>query len=263
MKMKKHTFVICAYKESAFLEQCICSLMQQSVKSEIIMMTSTPNNYIEKIAEKYEIPLIVNNGEGGIVQDWNFGYQQAKTKYITIAHQDDIYFEKYTEKMLEYINKRKDCLIYFTNYAEIRNGKTVIKNSLLRIKRILLLPLSISLMWGRRRVRRIVLSFGCPICCPSVTFVKDNLPEEVFKVGFRSDEDWEAWENISKRKGSFIYNKEILVGHRIHEEAATSMILKDDARKNEDYIMFRKFWPKWIAKGLVKLYSQSEKSNEL
>ena len=43
----KHTFVICAYKESEFLEECILSLKKQSIKSEILIATSTPNKYIE------------------------------------------------------------------------------------------------------------------------------------------------------------------------------------------------------------------------
>ena len=34
----KHTFVICAYKESAFLEECIESLEEQTVTSTIIMV---------------------------------------------------------------------------------------------------------------------------------------------------------------------------------------------------------------------------------
>ena len=55
------------------------------------MATSTPNEWIQGLAEKYEIPLYINTGEGGIAQDWNFAYRQAKTDYITIAHQDDIY----------------------------------------------------------------------------------------------------------------------------------------------------------------------------
>ena len=58
----KHTFVICAYKESAYLEECILSLKQQTVKSNIIMITSTPNDYIRTLAEKHEIPLKVNEG---------------------------------------------------------------------------------------------------------------------------------------------------------------------------------------------------------
>ena len=45
---EKHTFVICAYKESAYLEECVKSLKEQKKESNIIMVTSTPNNYITK-----------------------------------------------------------------------------------------------------------------------------------------------------------------------------------------------------------------------
>ena len=62
---EKHTFVICAYKESRYLEECIISLKKQTVKSEILMVTSTPNAFISGMAEKYNIPLIVNEGEIG------------------------------------------------------------------------------------------------------------------------------------------------------------------------------------------------------
>lgn len=84
----KHSFVICAYKESPFLEECIQSLEKQTVKSTIKMVTSTPNEYIADMAKKHNIELIVNEGQGGIVQDWNFGYKQIDTPYVTIAHQD-------------------------------------------------------------------------------------------------------------------------------------------------------------------------------
>ena len=67
----KHSFVICAYKESPFLEECIQSLEKQTVKSTIKMVTSTPNEYIADMAKKHNIELIVNEGQGGIVQDWN------------------------------------------------------------------------------------------------------------------------------------------------------------------------------------------------
>lgn len=49
--MGKHTFVICAYKESQYLEECIRSLRRQTVKSNIIMVTSTPNSYISDLAK--------------------------------------------------------------------------------------------------------------------------------------------------------------------------------------------------------------------
>ena len=68
---------------------------------------------------------------------------------------------------------------------------------------------------------------------------------------------------IIQRKGSFVYSKEILMHHRIHAGSETSIILGDSARKAEDYQMFCKFWPKFLAKILVRIYSTSEKSNEL
>ena len=42
-----------------------------------------------------------------------------------------------------------------------------------------------------------------------------------------------------------------------------SKILGDNARTEEDYVMFCKFWPKFIAKMLTKIYGTSEKSNDL
>ena len=51
--MIKHTFVICAYKESEYLEECIKSIKNQSIKSKVIITTSTDNLFIRELAEKY------------------------------------------------------------------------------------------------------------------------------------------------------------------------------------------------------------------
>lgn len=51
-----HTFVICAYKESRYLEECVLSLLAQTYQSKIIVVTSTPNKWIEDIVEKYHLP---------------------------------------------------------------------------------------------------------------------------------------------------------------------------------------------------------------
>ena len=57
----KHTFVICAYKESAFLEECILSLKKQTVRSNILIATSTPNKYIDDIEAIEEFGVIVDS----------------------------------------------------------------------------------------------------------------------------------------------------------------------------------------------------------
>lgn len=263
MSAVKHTFVICAYQESPYLEECIRSLMGQTVRSELIMVTSTPGGFICDIAAKYGIPLQINTGERGIVQDWNFAYGKAVTKYVTIAHQDDVYGKCYTENLLKEMERADHPLIGFTDYAEIRKGKIVMGNTMLRIKRLMLFPLTFRVFEKSRLVRRRILSFGCPICCPSVMFRKENLPDRIFKAGYRSDEDWQAWEKVSRLKGEFVYCSRILTYHRIHGESATTAIIGDKVRSREDYEMFLKFWPASIAKFLVKLYSRSEKSNDM
>jgi hypothetical protein len=215
------------------------------------------------MAANYGIALRINTGEKGIVQDWNFAYSQAKTKYMTIAHQDDVYKDTYTEALLREMERSKRSLLGFTDYEEIRNGVTVEVNTMLRIKRWMLLPLTCRVFRKSRFIRRRILSFGCPICCPSVMFQKENLPDKVFKAGYRSCEDWQAWEMLSNLKGDFVYQSGRLTLHRIHEDSATTAIIGDNARAKEDYEMFLKFWPPFIAVRLVKLYSKSEKSNNM
>lgn len=265
--MYKHTFVICAYKESAYLEACIVSLKRQTIKSNIIMITSTPNFYIENLARRYELPYFINDGEGGITQDWNFGYKCAKEKYqseyITIAHQDDIYEKEYLSAVYQSVKKAKHPLIIFGDYYEIRGETKVKQNRLLYIKRLMLLPMRVQIMQRIRWVRRRILSFGSPICCPSVTFVTNNLPDVIFENHYRACEDWEAWEKISKLKGEFVYIFKLIMGHRIHEDSETTAAIGDHKRTNEEFEMFCKFWPKWFAKILVKQYSKGQQFNQL
>lgn len=259
----QHTFAICAYKESPYLEECIESLMVQEMKSEIIICTSTPNDYIKNMAEKYNIKLYINTGKSGITEDWNFAYSKTTTKYVTIAHQDDVYLPLYSKTMSDMMEKAKNPIIFFTDYYELRNGKKVHNTGLLKIKRLMLAPLKIKIFQRSKFIRRRILSMGSPICCPSVTFNKERFREPLFKNHFRTNEDWECWEILSRHKGTFVYSSTPLTCHRIHEGSETSAAIAETGRSSEDYEMFRKFWPKFIAKLLVKQYGKSEKYNEL
>lgn len=260
---RNHTFVVCAYKESPYLEECIQSLLNQKVKSRILVATSTPNMFIRNVAEKYCLPLFVNEGEKGIAGDWNFAYQCTDTELVTLAHQDDIYMPDYVECMLRELNKCCHPLIGFTDYVEIRGESYIKKNRLLSIKRLLLLPLKLRVIWKNRFVRRRILSFGSAICCPSVTLVKENLDNFCFKNNMKSNIDWQAWEEISRMRGEFVYISNPLMGHRIHLESTTSKILASNERIKEDLYMYCKFWPKFVAVFLEKFYRSAEKSNNL
>lgn len=259
----KHTFCVCAYKESPYLEECVRSLLRQSAKSRILIATSTPNPHIESIAEKYHIPLYVNEGEHGIVQDWNFAYSKADTPYVTIAHQDDLYFPSYAQRIVEKLERSDMPLIAFSGYCELRGGQMVKGNPLLRIKRFLLSPMRVPALSGRRFWKRAVLSLGNSICCPSVTFVRERLPEVVFTPGFQSNMDWESWERFSLLDGSFVYEPASLMCHRIHEDSTTSEIIGNHLRTREDTAMFEKFWHPGFARILAGIYASCEKSNQI
>ena len=256
-----HTWVICAYRESPFLKDCIESLKAQTVQSGIRMITSTPCDYLDNLAGQYDIPLYVNTGKAGISGDWNFALSQAKTPLVTLAHQDDCYEPVYVQQMLEKVNAARRPIWYFTNYGELRNGKRVCENRLLRIKRIMLWPVRLFPMW--KWARRRSLSCGNPICCPSVTYISGIMQDHPFGDHYKSNLDWEQAEILSRLPGSFVYNPHILMFHRIHEESTTSELINQHGRHQEDYEMMCKFWPKGIAKRLSKVYGASENSNKV
>lgn len=262
-KHTNHTYVICAYGESKYLEECILSLKLQSLPSKIIMITSTPNQMIKELAKKYSLPVYINYGEKGITQDWNFALSKVNTKYATLAHQDDIYEPEYTKLVLSKMEQSKNPLIAFTDYFELRNGKKEYDNKMLRMKRTMLFPLRIQYFSSNRFIRRRILSLGDPICCPSVTFCLSNLQQPIFENKFRSCEDWETWEKISKERGEFLYIAHPLMCHRIHIGSTTTAMIKENTRASENYIMYCKFWPKCIAYFINKYYTISEKLNEL
>ena len=255
-----HTWVICAYRESPYLEECIRSLLGQGVKSGIRIATSTPCAYIAALAEKYGLEVFVNRGKSGISGDWNFALGTAETELVTIAHQDDTYEPEYTQEMLSRLNRAKNPILYCTNYGELRDGKKTESNRLLRIKRILMLPTR--LFPGQKFARRMSLALGNAICCPSVTYLKSVTGENPFQDTYKSNLDWELTEKLSRRKGCFVYNPRIRMHHRIHGGSTTTEIIGDSLRTKEDFEMMKKFWPEGIARRLSRVYAASEKSNQ-
>lgn len=258
---KDHTFIVCAYGDSPFLEECIISLRDQSVKSAVLLATSTPSDYIREIAGKYGIPVFENPGGNGIAADWNFAASCGNTPLITIAHQDDVYFPDYTETMLSCMNRAKNPLFFQSNYAELRNGKEVYSNTLLNIKRVMRFP--IWLFPSSVFMRRLSLAFGNPYMIPTVTFLKDVIDRYPFTAGMRSNLDWQQWERLSRVKGSFVNTNRVLLFHRIHEDSETSHTINGRIRAGEDYEMFLKFWPEKTARAILKVYLSGENSNSI
>lgn len=260
-----HTFVVCAYKENPFLALTVESLLAQDTPSTVIISTSTPNASIEKVADTYHIPLVINPEPHGAGGDWNYGYNAAKTPLVTIAHQDDYYEPNFLSTVLTTINAydKKSVLFSFTDYFEIRSDEQVLNNRLLKVKRFLNASLSHRQFNNSPFIKKRVLSLGNPICCPAVTLVKENLGTSVFDENYKNSCDYKTWVDLAKTPGRFIYIPKALMGHRIYEESSTTRNLKDGTRQSEDLEILSTLWPRQIAKLIYQVYSLGEKSNEL
>ena len=261
MTNNNHTFVICAYKEQPYLDDCIKSLKKQTIKSEIIVSTSTPNELTEKIAKNNNVKLVINNKTTGHINDFCFAYDQAKTKYVTLCHQDDIYYEDFAEKMIDKMERSKNPIIGFSNYNELRDGKAIKHKTILFIKRLINFPL---LFFPKsKKVRLFTLSVGNAICSPSVTYNKELVERPIKQSNLKANIDWDTYIDLAKKDGSFVYISKPILEHRIHESSTTTKVINNNIMKQEDYLIFKRFWPDRIAKFLTKIYTISEKSNNL
>ena len=154
-----HTFAVCAYKDSPYLEECLRSVTSQTVKSEVICCTSTPSSYIRELAARYQVPLYVRDGASNIREDWMFAYGKAQGRFVTIAHQDDRYRSDYAEKLLKAWKKYPDLLLFASDYLTIRmtekegEMKAIPEpfNMVWLVKKILRLPLRFHFLADRHR----------------------------------------------------------------------------------------------------------------
>lgn len=78
----------------------------------------------------------------------------------------------------------------------------------------------------------------------------------------KSNLDWYTWYEFSKKPNSFIYIDKELMCHRIHDQSETSNLIGNNVRLQEDYEMFKKFWPTPIAKLLMFFYKNAIKTNK-
>lgn len=263
---RNHTFAVLAYNESAYLEDCVIALRKQSVKSDIFLSTSTPSVFLMQLADKYGIPLVVNVKKMGIAFDWSFAYNKAKTKYVTLVHQDDLYLPKYAESCLFSVKDKilDKSIIIFTDYGEMLEDSRIrwISANLI-IKKMFLWPFLFTDATSSTFLKKMILSFGSPIPCPSVTYNKERIGYFEFSDKLTCNMDWDAWLRLIDKPGSYVYIKKRLMFHRIHRYSQTSFQIDKKIRAEEDQMMFERLWPKLIAAYLSMVYRVSLKSNRI
>ena len=250
----KHVFAVCAYKDSPYLERCIRSLKAQTVPSHIILCTSTPSSYIDRIAWKYGIQVFVRQGESNIRDDWNYAYSMADGELVTIAHQDDMYHREYSANLMSAYKKYPDMTVFTTDYVIVKEGKLITGDAMLWVKRLLRLPLRFPDMNDRTWVKKLVFILGNPICCPANTYQKKALGEPLVRSEYSFALDWDNLLRLAVEPGRFICLERPLLYYRVHPDATTKACIRDNRREQEEREMFGRFWPKPLAGIIMNFY---------
>lgn len=253
----KHVFAVCAYKDSPYLEQCIRSLKAQTVPSHIIICTSTPSSYIDRLAWKYGLQVCVRQGESGIKDDWNFAYSMAEGELVTIAHQDDMYHRDYSARLLAAHRRYPDMTVFTTDYVIVKQGALITGDAMLWIKRILRTPLRFPQMNDRAWVKKLAFVLGNPICCPATTYHKAVLGEPFVRSEYSFALDWDNLVRLAEEPGRFICDERPLLYYRVHEDATTKACIRDNRRFEEEREMFCRFWPEPMADIIMGFYKKA------
>lgn len=251
-----HSFAVCAYKDSPYLEKCLSSVVEQTKKTNVILCTPTPTDKIRGLAEKYGVPLFINPDSNSDMQgSWNFAVSCASTAYVTVCHQDDYYSPEYFETIEEHLTD--DLLFVHTAYTTVftdKNGNSTVKNSKNIIFKRMIHAL-FARQWQQDKIffKRWDMRFGNSVCCPTCTYNKNNLEQPIFVSKLRHGVDWDLYITLASSKGRIGYVRKPVAFKRIHVDAATNQDVASGVRAREDIELYSRLWPKVFARLLQKV----------
>lgn len=259
--MIEHSFLVPAYGNSPYLRECLDSLRRQTRPSPILIATSTPFDGLESLARTYGADLYVHGPNVSMAHDWNVGLSRVRSRWVTIAHQDDRYAPSYAQAVMQAIGNARHPLMAFSDYVEQVDDTIRSKTLLLRIKRVLL---ELGFL-GRREIgstcsKMNAIRFGNAIPCPAVTFRTDS-DEPHFSDGFHVNMDWDAWIRKARQPGSFVWVRQPLMIHRIHGDSGTTEGIAAGHRAREDFETLCRLWPRPLARAIASTYFLAYASN--
>ena len=249
-----HTFVILAYLENDNLLECVKSVLNQTVKSNVIIATSTKNDYIIDLASEYGLGVMVNDNTSNKGSDYNYALNAFDTEIVTIAHQDDIYDRNYVKEIMNYYNKNKDASIIITDSYEVLGDKKLKRSRSLLKKNFLIKPLKYKKFQNKKYFKLRSLKYNQSFCTSTVTYIKKNIKNDFFPTDLTYNNDWQAFIELAKTDSRFVLIDKKLVGHRIKLNEV------NDVKIKEDILIYKSLWPNFIIDYIYKKEKKDKKS---
>lgn len=250
-----HAFVVLAYQRSPFLGACLASLQAQTSPSRVLIVTATPNDHIAEQAALCGAGLTINPFPSGMAGDFNFGLRASGARFVTLAHQDDLYQTDFLARTLDLFTRRPEGALSFTGYHEIDDDGAVRRSKVSLANTVL----TGATLGGGETVRglrsRLFLGLGCAIPCSSVTFDMHKLADFSFSPDLSCCMDWDAWWRLRESGHLFLRTPQRLVHRRYNGQTATAQAKREGHRQSEDLAILRAIWPSRIGDLVHRVYS--------
>ena len=102
------------------------------------------------------------------------------------------------------------------------------------VKKILRLPLRFHFLADRTWIKRSSVWFGNSICCPSCTYNKEQIGDDMFHSEYDFALDWDNLYELAGKKGRFICSEKPLIAYRVHAAATTKACIEDNRRPADE-----------------------------
>lgn len=118
---KRVTIIVTTYNSAAFIENCIDSLLNQSIDNiEIIVVDDASTDDTVAILKKYStIKVIKLKENGGTYHARNIGIKQSTSEFITFQDSDDWSHPERVARQLLQLNKNSNTVANFSNFFRV------------------------------------------------------------------------------------------------------------------------------------------------
>lgn len=223
----KVSIIIPCYNQSAFLEHCLNSVLNQTFQDwECLLINDGSTDNTEEICKKWlekDVRFFYFKKENqGVTKTRDFGLDNAKGDWIQFLDADDILATNKLEKSLQFSNQAN---IIISNFGMLFGNQITAPFCDLTAYEINFENL----------VSKWDIDFNLPIHCPLIK--KELIDKTRFKSSFKANEDWVFWlEIFHKKEINLHFIDEQLAFYRHNSEGASknlSSVFQDNYNVNE------------------------------
>lgn len=235
------TFAIPFYKNRAFLERAVLSVLAQADSRWSLIISDDaskedPREWIEGLRDS-RIQIVRNPSRLGMVGNWNRCLELAQMDLVTILHSDDELLPDYTARMLQAAEAFPQAVALFCRAVVIDgSGKRVF--SFPDFYKTLLMPsrkMTVALE-GEEGVRRLLK--GNFLFCPTVCFRKSVLGAERFSENWKMVQDLDLWTRLLIAGKSIVGIPDFAYAYRRHDSNSTVEYTKSLLRFEEESALY-------------------------